>query len=95
MVIMIGFLLVFGTIGGIITLIAILHNLDVREILPVYRTRKKAVGAAFWGNYDETGPADSPLQTIKLPKITFEQQVLAGSEMYSKGYAVKSANAKK
>lgn len=93
MVIMFWMLITFGIIGAIITLCSVLHNLDVADMMPIYRTRKKKVGAAFWGSYE--GSLDESPETIGLPKITFNSEALAGSELYSKGRAVKSANARR
>jgi hypothetical protein len=91
MVIMISLIAAIGTIGATITLFCILHNLDVTEIMPVYRPRKKRVGPAFWGNYEGRTSEVPGMQIIKLPKITFNPEAVVGSELYSKGRAVKSA----
>lgn len=91
MIILVYLLLGIGIIGATITLVSILHNLDVSEMMPVYRPRKKKVGPTFWGNYDGSGHDPANMQTIRLPKITFNQEAVVGSEMYSKGRAVKSA----
>ncbi|HEY9732708.1 MAG TPA: hypothetical protein V6C89_12395 [Drouetiella sp.] len=91
MIILLYMLLAIGIIGATITLVSILHNLDVTEIMPVYKPRQKRVGPTFWGNYQDNGNRHSVMQTIKLPKITFNGEAIAGSELYSKGHAVKSA----
>ncbi len=91
MVIMFYFLVGIGIIGATITLISVLHNLDVTEMMPVYKPRKKKVGPAFWGNYQDSANEIKTMQTIKLPKITFNPEAVVGSELYSKGMAVKSA----
>lgn len=91
MVIMFYFLVGIGIIGATITLFSVLHNLDVSEMMPVYKPRKKKVGPTFWGNYQDSGSDSSAMHTIKLPKITFNPEAVVGSELYSKGMAVKSA----
>ncbi|MBS1957479.1 MAG: hypothetical protein JST89_25050 [Cyanobacteria bacterium SZAS-4] len=94
MVIMFYFLVGIGIIGATITLFSVLHNLDVSEMMPVYKPGKKKVGPTFWGNYQDSVNdvnALSAMQTIKLPKITFNPEAVVGSELYSKGMAVKSA----
>jgi len=91
MVILICFLIVIGIIGATITLISVLHNLDVSEMMPVYKPRKKKVGPSFWGNYEGGAGDIQAMHTIKLPKITFNPEAVVGSELYSKGMAVKSA----
>ena len=85
------FLVVIGIIGATITLFSVLHNLDVSEMMPVYKPRKKKVGPTFWGNYQDSAGDVQAMQTIKLPKITFNPEAVVGSELYSKGMAVKSA----
>ncbi|CAN5320985.1 hypothetical protein BH10CYA1_BH10CYA1_29340 [soil metagenome] len=91
MVIMLSFLVVIGIIGATITLFSVLHNLDVSEMMPVYKPRKKKVGPTFWGYYHDSAGDINTMQTIKLPKITFNPEAVVGSELYSKGMAVKSA----
>jgi hypothetical protein len=91
MVILICFILGIGMIGATITLFCVLHNLDVAEMMPVYRPRKKKVGPTFWGSYGGLSGEVQTMQTIKLPKITFNPQSVVGSELYAKGMAVKSA----
>ncbi len=91
MLVLICFILGIGMIGATITLFYVLHNLDVSELMPVYRPRKKKVGPAFWGNYEVPDREVQTMQTIKLPKITFNPQAVVGSELYAKGMAVKSA----
>ena len=91
MVIMVYFLIAIGIIGATITLLSVLHNLDVSEMMPVYKPRRKKVGPTFWGNYKDNACDTNAMQTIKLPKITFNPEAVVGSELYSKGMAVKSA----
>lgn len=91
MIILAYLLLAIGIIGATITLISVLHNLDVSEMMPVYRPRKKKVGPTFWGNYQGTDQNSPGRQSINLPKITFNGEAVVGSELYSKGHAVKSA----
>ncbi len=91
MIILLYILVAFGIIGATITLYSVLHNLDVSEILPVYKPRKKRVSASFWGIYEAAGKDAQAIQTIALPKITFNPEAIVGSELYSKGHAVKSA----
>ena len=99
MVIMTCFIASIGIIGATITLLCILQNLDVTEMMPVYRPRKKKVVLTFWGTTkgpdliwpDLIAGSDGAGSQIKLPKITFNSEPVVGSELYSKGFAVKSA----
>lgn len=82
----------FVAIGVVVALVCIVQGFDLLEMLPVYcPDEKKNVRSSYWGCYQgaerEKGKDEA---AIKLPKITFEEIVIAGSSVYAKGKAVKS-----
>lgn len=84
-------LLAFGLVGGFASLVCVVAGTDLSELMPVYKPRKKIVGPLFWGNYNEAPKDEAGMEQIKLPKISeFDNNPIIGSEVYSKGKAVRS-----
>jgi hypothetical protein len=83
-------LIAFALIAITSTIICVTGGVDLSDLLPVYKPRKKIVRAAFWGDYtDAHGGTDD--ETFALPTISDDEgNPVAGSEVYSKGKAVKS-----
>jgi len=72
--------------------VAIVFVLSVRLMAMFrYHSRKKFVGPAYWGDYQDNPNANKKeLETIKLQQPSLQQLIVAGSAVYSKGQAVKS-----
>lgn len=85
-------LCVIAGIGALITVRCLLQDNDWSLLLPVYRPRKKKVGATYWGHYEDESEIDTPEETVILPKIcSDDDHALAGGTTYVKGRPVKSA----
>jgi len=79
----------FFVFGILMTLVVVLRDNDLSELLPVYKPNKKKVACSYWGAYSGDHTVDS--DSIVLPKITDNDAVsVYGSEVYSKGKPVKS-----
>jgi len=91
MILMLALLIIIAVVGAIAVVACLLHEADFSELLPVYEPKKKKVGPTFWGHYEEADGTSDTMESIKLPKITFEGSAIAGSALYSKGRPVRSA----
>ena len=83
------FLCMFFAFGILMSLVVVLRDNDLSELLPVYKPNKKKVASSYWGAY--TGDDIKESDSILLPKITdYDAVNVIGSEVYSKGKPVKS-----
>lgn len=72
--------------------VAIIFILYVRLMATFkYYSRKKFVGPAYWGVYQDNPTKNTKdLDTIKLHQPSLQELIVAGSAVYSKGKPVKS-----